>query len=239
MIVLPAIDLKDGKVVRLYKGDFGTVHQVAPDPESAARDFLAAGAGWVHMVDLDGARDGARKNAALVRAVARLGLKVELGGGIRSLADLEAVFDLGVSRAVIGSAAVSDPDFVRAAVERYGDRIAVGIDARDGRVRTAGWEQDSGLDDLDFAKSMDAMGVKTIIFTDIDTDGTLTGPAFGRLEELRGAVSCRLIASGGVSSNEDIRALRDMGLYGAICGKSLYQGTLSLKAALELCGKEA
>lgn len=232
MIVLPAIDLKDGQVVRLYKGDFGTVHQVAADPAAVARDFLAAGACWVHMVDLDGARNGVRKNGESVRAVAALGLKVELGGGIRSLADLEAVFDLGVSRAVIGSAAVSDPDFVRDAVERYGDRIAVGIDARDGRVRTAGWEQDSGLDYLDFAKSMDAMGVKTIIFTDIDTDGTLTGPAFGRLEELKGAVSCCLIASGGVSSNEDIRKLAALGLHGAIVGKAYYAGRVDLAQAM-------
>ena len=233
MIVLPAIDLKDGKVVRLYKGDFGTVHQVAPDPESAARDFLAAGAGWVHMVDLDGARDGARKNAALVRAVARLGLKVELGGGIRSMADLEAVFGLGVSRAVIGSAAVSDPEFVRTAAERYGDRIAVGIDARNGRVRTAGWEQDSGLDYLDFARSMDAMGIKTIIFTDIETDGTLSGPACDSLKALQKAVSCRIIASGGVSSNGDIRELAALGLYGAIVGKAYYAGRVDLAQAVK------
>ena len=233
MIVLPAIDLKDGQVVRLYKGDFGTVHQVAPGPEQVARAFLAAGATWVHMVDLDGARDGARKNAALVEAVARLGLKVELGGGIRSMADLAAVFALGVARAVIGSAAVSDPEFVRAAVERYGDRIAVGIDARGGRVRTAGWEEDSGLDYLDFAKSMDAIGVKTIIFTDIDTDGTLSGPALGALEGLKQAVSCRLIASGGVSSNEDIRKLAALGLYGAIVGKAYYAGRVDLAQAVQ------
>ena len=239
MIVLPAIDLKDGQVVRLYKGDFGTVHQVAADPAAVARDFLAAGARWVHVVDLDGARDGVRKNGELVRAVAALGLKVELGGGIRSLADLEAVFDLGVSRAVIGSAAVSDPDFVRAAVERYGDRIAVGIDARDGRVRTAGWEQDSGLDDLDFAKSMDAMGVKTIIFTDIDTDGTLAGPALGRLAALQKAVGCAITASGGVSSNGDLRQLRDMGLYAAIVGKAWYAGAVDLALAVEEGGDQA
>ena len=232
MILLPAIDMKDGRCVRLKKGDFATVHQVANSALETARVFARAGAEWVHMVDLDGARDGVRKNWEPVRAVAALGLKVELGGGIRSLADLEAVFDLGVSRAVIGSAAVSDPDFVRAAVERYGDRIAVGIDARDGRVRTAGWEHDSGLDYLDFAKSMDAMGVKTIIFTDIDTDGTLTGPAFGRLEELKGAVSCRLIASGGVSSNEDIRKLAALGLHGAIVGKAYYAGRVDLAQAM-------
>ena len=233
MIILPAIDIQNGECVRLYRGDFATAHKVAEDPLVTAGSFYRDGARWIHMVDLDGARTGRRENAALFLKVAdQSGLQVELGGGIRSLADLEAVFDLGVSRAVIGSAAVSDPDFVRTAVERYGDRIAVGIDARDGRVRTAGWEQDSGLDYLDFAKSMDAMGVKTIIFTDIDTDGTLTGPAFGRLEELRGAVSCRLIASGGVSSNEDIRKLAALGLYGAIVGKAYYAGRVDLAQAV-------
>ena len=160
MIILPAIDLKDGQVVRLVKGDFATTHQVAEDPVATARAFWAAGARQIHMVDLDGAKDAARKNAALVEAVARTGLKVELGGGIRTPADLEAVFGLGVYRAVIGSAAVSDPDFVARAVERYGpDRIAVGIDAKDGRVRTAGWVADSGLDYLDFSREMEGIGV--------------------------------------------------------------------------------
>ena len=140
MILLPAIDLKDGKVVRLYKGDFNTVHQVSEDPLTTAAAFAAAGAQYVHMVDLDGARSGKRKNGAIVQAVAeQSGLRVELGGGIRSLADLDEVFALGVYRAVIGSAAVSDPEFVRAAVERYGERIAVGIDALHGVVKTAGW----------------------------------------------------------------------------------------------------
>ena len=144
MIILPAIDLKDGKVVRLYKGDFATVHQVAGDQMAVARNFVQAGAEWVHVVDLDGAKEGVRRNAELVESVVREGLRVELGGGIRSMADLEAVFALGVSRAVIGSAAVSDPKFVKESVERYGEKIAVGIDAKDGRVRTAGWTEDSG-----------------------------------------------------------------------------------------------
>ena len=140
MIILPAIDMKDGKVVRLYKGDFATVHQVSEDPMATAGAFYQAGARWIHMVDLDGAKDGRRKNGAIVRSVAEnSGLRVELGGGIRSMADLEEVFALGVTRAVIGSAAVSDPAFLRAAVERYGERIAVGIDTKDGRVKTAGW----------------------------------------------------------------------------------------------------
>ena len=166
MYILPAIDLKDRKVVRLYKGDFNTVHQVAQDPLETARAFSEAGARWIHMVDLDGARGGTRINGGIVAEVtARSGLQVELGGGIRCMEDLEAVFQAGVGRAVIGSAAVSDPDFVRAAAERYGERVAVGIDTQDGRVRTAGWVEDSGLDYLEFAKFMMEVGVKNIIFS--------------------------------------------------------------------------
>ncbi len=239
MIILPAIDLKDGQVVRLYKGEFDTVHQVARDPLAAARDFFAAGARHIHMVDLDGARDGVRRNAAIVRAVAeQSGLAVELGGGIRTMADLEEVFAMGVSRAVIGSAAVSDPDFVCAAVDRYGERIAVGIDAKDGRVRTAGWLEDSGRDCLEFACSMEKIGVKYIIFTDIDTDGTLSGPSFARLEALQRRVSCRITASGGVSSNADIQKLAAMGLYGAIVGKAYYAGAVDLARAVKEAGSQ-
>ena len=234
MIILPAIDLKDGAVVRLYKGSFDTVHQVASDPVTVARAFQEAGAQWMHMVDLDGARDGVRRNADLVRAVSDLGLQVELGGGIRSMADLEAVFALGVTRAVIGSAAVSNPDLVAQAIAAYGaDRIAVGIDARDGKVKTSGWEVDSGLDFLEFAQSMENLGVKKIIFTDIETDGMLSGPSFGRLRELQQAVSCDLIASGGVSCNRDIVELEKMGLYGAIIGKAYYAGAIDLAQAVK------
>ena len=240
MIILPAIDLKDGKVVRLYKGEFDTVHQVAEDPLSTAKAFYDAGARYIHMVDLDGAKDGVRKNADIVRMVAQnSGLKVELGGGIRSMKDLEEVFALGVTRAVIGSAAVSHPEFVKEAVERYGERIAVGIDTKDGKVKTAGWLEDSGLDYLEFAKSMESIDVKTIIFTDIDTDGTLQGPAFGRLKALRQAVSCQIVASGGVSSNQDIRDLAGMEMYGAIIGKAYYAGTLELAQAVADGGEQS
>ena len=239
MILFPAIDLKDGKAVRLYKGDFATAHQVAEDPLATARAFYEAGARHIHMVDLDGARSGARQNGAIVQAVAeQSGLKVELGGGIRSMADLEEVFALGVWRAVIGSAAVSDPDFVRDAVARYGEHIAVGIDAMDGIVKTAGWEQSSGLNYLDFAASMEKLGVKTIVFTDIATDGMLSGPSFARLSDLQKAVSCQIVASGGVSSNGDLFKLDAMGLYGAIIGKAYYAGTVDLPAAVRDAGQQ-
>ncbi len=236
MHILPAIDLKDGQVVRLYKGDFGTVHQVAQDPLETAQAFVQAGARWIHMVDLDGARDGVRKNSEIVRRVAEAsGLQVELGGGIRTMEDLEAVFALGVRRAVIGSAAVSRPELVREAVRRFGEQIAVGIDTQNGRVKTAGWVEDSGLDFLAFAKQMEAMGVKTIIFTDIDTDGALSGPSFGRLEALQKEVSCQIVASGGVSCNEDLVRLHEMGLYGAIVGKAYYTGQVNLAEAVKQC----
>jgi phosphoribosylformimino-5-aminoimidazole carboxamide ribotide isomerase len=239
MIILPAIDLKDGKVVRLYQGDFGTVHQVADDPLTTARAFYDAGARYIHMVDLDGAKDGIRQNSAIVAAVAKTGLRVELGGGIRSMSDLRAVFGMGVLRAVIGSSAVTNPEFVRQAVTEYGpERIAVGVDTRDGKVKTAGWVEDSGLDYLEFASRMAAIGVKKIIFTDIATDGTLKGPAYDRLAALQTHVKCDVIASGGVSCNEDIVRLRDMGMYGTIVGKAYYAGTVDLARAVKEAGDQ-
>lgn len=239
MLIFPAIDLKDGKVVRLHRGRFDTVHQVAEDPVETARTFRAAGARYLHMVDLDGAREGVRKNSAIVQAVAEAGLRIELGGGVRSMEDLEAVFALGVWRAVIGSAAVSDPGFVREAVGKYGpERIAVGIDAKDGLVRTSGWEENAGLDYIDFARQMESIGVSYIIFTDIETDGMLSGPSFGRLEALQKAVSCSITASGGVSSNEDLRQLRDRGLYAAIVGKAWYAGAVDLAQAVREGGPQ-
>ena len=239
MIILPAIDLKDGKAVRLYRGDFDTAHQVADDPVETARAFARAGARYVHMVDLDGARDGVRKNSAVVRAVADTGLRVELGGGLRAMDDLEAVFDMGIWRAVIGSAAVSHPELVERAVARFGqEHIAVGVDARDGRVRTAGWLEDSGLDYLDFVRQMTALGVQKIIFTDIATDGMLSGPSYGSLERLLQAVDCHLIASGGVSCNEDLVRLREMGAYGAIVGKAYYAGAVDLARAVKEAGEQ-
>lgn len=236
MILLPAIDLKDGKCVRLQKGEFDTVHQVADNALDTAAAFAAAGAEWIHMVDLDGARNGLRRNAAIVAQVAQnAGLKVELGGGIRSMADLEEIFSLGVERAVIGSAAVSDPDFAAQAAEKYGEHIAVGIDCLDGRVRTAGWEKDSGLDGIAFAKSMAAIGVKVIVYTDIAADGMLSGPSFAQLEHLAESVPCRIVASGGVTTLADVKRLRDMGLYGAIIGKAYYAGTIDLSQAMKEC----
>lgn len=239
MILLPAIDMKDGQCVRLKKGDFATVHQVASSAVDTALDFQRAGARWVHMVDLDGARDGIRQNAEIVKAVTgTVNTKVELGGGLRSMEDLEAVFALGVSRSVIGSAAVSDPDFLRSAVARYGERIAVGVDTLDGIVKTSGWERSSGLNYLDFAVRLEEIGVKTIIFTDIATDGMLSGPSYERLAALQRQYSGQIVASGGVTTVDDVKRLRDMGLYGAIIGKAYYAGTLDLAEAVREAGDQ-
>lgn len=238
MIVLPAIDIKDGKCVRLKKGDFATVHQVAEDPLAAARSFEAAGARWLHMVDLDGAKDGASKNSALFAQVAAFtGLKVELGGGIRTMQAIEACLSAGISRVILGSAAVKNPDLVRQAVQAYGEAIAVGIDAKNGVVATEGWVASGEIHYLELARRMEDAGVGTIIYTDIGRDGMLQGINRQQLAELAQTVRCRITASGGVRDLEDIRACKEMGLYGVICGKSLYSGTLSLAEAIREAGE--
>ena len=233
MLIFPAIDIQEGRCVRLVKGDFATAHQVADDPLETARSFRAAGAEWIHMVDLDGAREGRRVNTAVFETVAvSSGLKVEVGGGIRNMETLEAYFAHGVSRCILGSAALKDPALVREAVAAYGARIAVGIDARDGMVATEGWLDVSNVSYLELARRMEQMGVRTLIFTDIARDGTLGGPNLEQLTALSEAVSCDVVASGGIKSMDDIRALRERRLYGAICGKSLYSGTLPLDRAV-------
>ena len=239
MILLPAIDMKDGRCVRLKKGDFATVHQVANSALETARDFARAGAEWVHMVDLDGARDGVRRNFPHIYEVIQAsGLRVELGGGIKTELDVVTVGESGAARLVIGSAAVSNPALVDYAVGLYGDKVAVGIDCLGGRVRTAGWEADSGLDGLTFARQMEEKGVKTLVFTDIATDGMLSGPSFDQLAALQRTVSCNIVASGGVTTLDDVKRLRDMGLYGAIIGKAYYAGTLDLAQAMEAAGPQ-
>ena len=235
MKILPAIDLKDGQCVRLKRGDYGTAHKVAEDAVQTAKGFLAAGAELVHMVDLDGAKDGSHANYDVVkRVIAETGAKVELGGGIRAMADVDAVLALGVSRVIIGSAAVKNPQFVKEAAAKYGEKIAVGIDALSGTVRTEGWLKDSGEDFLGFSKRMESYGVGTIIFTDIDKDGMLEGPNFEQLSMLRNAVSCAIVASGGVTTLEDIAKLRDAGIDAAIAGKAVYTGALDLAAAIRI-----
>jgi phosphoribosylformimino-5-aminoimidazole carboxamide ribotide isomerase len=236
MYVIPAIDLKNGMCVRLRKGDFETVHKVAEDPVQTAKTFEADGAEILHVVDLDGALDGQGKNRDIVSLIAReTKLKIELGGGLRDMESLQIADSIGVARMVIGSAATTNPEFVAQAVSKYGDRIIIGIDAKDGIVRTSGWTESSGMDYLDFAVRMSQAGVKYIIFTDIDRDGMLSGPSVKMLDTLNRAVDCDIIASGGVSTIDDLIILKELGMYGAIVGKAIYTGNVHLAEAIERC----
>lgn len=236
MIVFPAIDIIGGKPVRLYKGDFSTAHQVAEDALQTAREFVNAGAEWVHMVDLDGSLKKERVNSEIFVAVAKeTGLKVELGGGIRTMRDIDFYANNGISRVILGSAALKNPKLVKIAVKEFGDFIAVGIDAKNGYAVTEGWTENSNTHYIELAKRMEDMGVSTLIYTDIAKDGMLSGPNLEQLRRLNEAVSCKVTASGGVTDINDIIALYNNNLYGAICGKSIYKGTLNLKEAIEIC----
>ena len=236
MIIFPAIDIIDGKPVRLYKGDFETARQVADDALETAEGFVKSGCEWIHMVDLDGSLKKEPVNAkTFIRVANETTLKVELGGGIRTMKDIDFYINNNISRIILGSVALKNPDLVKQAVKEFGNAIAVGIDAKNGYVATEGWTQGSDVYFTDLAKRMEDIGVKTIIFTDISKDGTLSGPNLEQLEEINEAVSCDITASGGVTGLSDILALRDKKLYGAICGKSIYEGTLDLRAALEVC----
>ena len=236
MILLPAIDLHQGQCVRLLRGDYDTAQVVAADPVETARAFEEQGAGWLHVVDLDGAKEGAPKNAELIaQVVERTGLQVEVGGGIRNMATVDRYLELGAARVILGSAALRDPQFVAEAVKRYGKRVAVGIDALGGKVAAEGWLEQSQVDYLELARRMEDLGVQYLICTDISQDGTLAGPNLTMLDQLNQAVSCHVVASGGVSSLLDIVNLYDLGLYGAIAGKALYTGALDLRAAIAAC----
>jgi len=236
MHVIPAIDLKDGSCVRLRKGDFGTVHKVADDALGTALRFESDGAEYLHVVDLDGALRGSGKNGEIIREISgRCGLKIELGGGLRTMEALKAADSMGVSRMVIGSAAVEDPAFLSEALKEYGERIAVGIDAEKGIVRTSGWIKSSRLDYYEFAKQVAKVGVKYIIFTDIDRDGMLSGPSLDSLERLCGLKGVNIIASGGISGIGDLLRIKEIGAYGAIVGKALYAGLINLKEAIAAC----
>ena len=239
MIILPAIDIKDKTCVRLVKGDFATVHKVAEDPLITAEYFKKAGSVWLHMVDLDGAVLGERANAEVFTEVAKnSGLKVELGGGIRDLKTIEYYLNKGISRVILGSAAVLNPKMTAEAIKEFGEHIAVGIDAKNRMVATRGWLDTSEVDFVEMGKRMEDIGVKYIVFTDISRDGTLKGPSIEQLLELKSAVSCNIIASGGIANIDDIKTLEKAGIYGAICGKSLYAGTLDLSEAIAVGGDQ-
>lgn len=240
MIVLPAIDIKDGSCVRLFRGDFATAHKVAESWLETALGFQAAGAEWIHMVDLDGAKEGRPVNTRIYTGVAeKTGLKVELGGGIRSAETAGEYLKMGISRVILGSAALKNPRLVADCVEKFGsERIAVGIDALDGMVAAEGWLETSDVHYIDLANKMIGLGVNYFIFTDISKDGTLSGVNREQLQALYDGTDgkCNIIASGGVHDLGDIRACKEMGLYGVICGKSIYTGSLDLAEAVRYAG---
>ncbi len=235
MIILPAIDLYEKKVVRLYKGDYANMTVYSDDPLSVAKDFEASGAEWIHTVDLEGARDGTTPNLDVVAAIAKeTSLKVEIGGGIRNLETVERYLAAGVSRVIIGTAAVTDEEFLIRATKLYGEKIAVGADVRDGRVAIKGWLCDSGIELSDFLMRMQSHGISTVICTDISKDGAMKGTNLGLYARLAREFDMNVVASGGVSTIEDVKALREMKLYGAIIGKAYYTGAIDLREAIEV-----
>ncbi len=236
MIIFPAIDIMDGKPVRLLRGDFATAEQVAEDVLSTAKQFARVGCTWVHMVDLDGSLQKKPVNAEpILQVVEQTPLKVEVGGGIRTMEDIAFYLDRGVDRVILGSVALKNPKLVQQAVDTYGGKIAVGVDAKHGMVATEGWTEDSQMDFVDLAKAMEKMGVATIIYTDIGRDGTLSGPDVQGLDRLNKAVGCNVIASGGVTTITDILVMKDKKMYGTICGKCIYKKTLDLREAVGIC----
>lgn len=233
MKLFPAIDLYEGKAVRLYKGRYDDMTVYSDDPGSIGEDFARAGASHIHIVDLEGAREGTTPNFETVCDIkARSGCFCEIGGGIRSKDVVKKYMDAGIDRVILGTAAVTDREFLIWALQQYGDRIAVGVDIRDGCVSIKGWTQDSGLDAFDFCADMQELGVKTLIVTDISKDGAMKGTNRMLYKELTARFDLQITASGGVSSMEDVKALAGMDLYGAIIGKAYYIGAIDLKEAV-------
>ncbi len=235
MILYPAIDLKDGQCVRLYKGDMARATVFGDDPAAQARAFERAGCAWLHLVDLNGAFAGAPVNAAAVEAILReTSVPAQLGGGIRDMATIERWLDKGLARVILGTVAVEDPDLVREAARAFPGQVAVGIDARGGRVATKGWAEETDVMVTDLARSFEDAGVAAIIYTDINRDGAMQGPNIAATAALANAVRIPVIASGGVSSLDDLRALKNCGapLDGAISGRALYDGAIDLAEAL-------
>lgn len=239
MIILPAIDILGGMPVRLYKGDYGQKEVVGQDVLAIAKSFEQAGCSYIHMVDLDGAKSGNLENAKIICDVAKqVKVPVEVGGGIRSLETIDYYLNAGVARVILGTKALEDRSFLEEVVNRYGNRIVVGIDCKDGKVCGSGWLETSNVDYLEFAKDMETLGVKTIVFTDISKDGTLEGPNLDMLKQLKETVSIDIIASGGIKDLSHIQQLKELGVYGAITGKAIYAKTLDLDKALQVCKEE-
>lgn len=234
MIIYPAIDMKEGSCVRLVQGDYGRMTIYESDPVKVAKRWESKGARWLHLVDLDGARGGIRVNETVVgRILGSVAIPVQLGGGIRDSETVERYLGDGISRVIIGTAAIKKRDWLREMIRAHGDKIVVSIDAVKGSIATDGWERVSAVKALDLITELEQYGLRRIVYTDIERDGMLGGPNFEIYEELARQSSIEIIASGGITSPEDVKRLREMDLYGAIIGKALYNGDLDLEEALK------
>ena len=234
MIIIPAIDIKDGQCVRLYQGDYDQVTTYDVDPVNIAQRWQRFGASWMHIVDLDGAAKGYPVNVELIKSIrASTSLRVELGGGMRAMADIGYMLDLGIDRVVLGTVVLTDRTLLMEALARWGERIVVGLDARSGSIAISGWRETSQVQATALASELCALGVQRFIYTDIARDGALKGPNIEELQEIQRMVSCSLIASGGVSSIDDLLSLARLGIEGAIVGKALYTGDIDLAAAIQ------
>ena len=235
MEIFPAIDIIGGEAVRLVKGNYDQKTVYNKRPEETAKAFADAGANYIHVVDLDGAKSGDTPNIETIKNIVNVsGLKVEVGGGIRSEEVIKKYLDAGVFRVILGTVAVENPAFVKEMVDKYGEKIAVGVDIKDGNVAIKGWTEVSSETCLDFCKKMESMKVKTIICTDISKDGLLSGTNMELYQKLSRELSLQIVASGGVTTLDDVKQLKEMNLYGTIMGKALYTGNIDLKEALKL-----
>lgn len=235
MIIFPAIDILEGKCVRLIQGDYNQERVYGDSPVAMAKEWEAKGAEFIHIVDLNGAKTGESVNKAIIEEIAQtVKVPIQVGGGIRSIEVIKNYIEAGVARVIIGTAAIQDPDFLKEAVTTYGDKIAVSLDARNGYVATDGWTDTSDVKALDLVKDLEALGVKTIVYTDIAKDGMLQGPNLAEQEAIHKATSIDVIASGGVTTKEDVKNLQKLDLYGAIVGKALYDGKITLEELLEV-----
>ncbi|MBO5496206.1 MAG: 1-(5-phosphoribosyl)-5-[(5-phosphoribosylamino)methylideneamino]imidazole-4-carboxamide isomerase [Oscillospiraceae bacterium] len=235
MLIFPAIDLYEGKAVRLYKGDYEQMTVYSENPIELVEDFVEQGAKYLHLIDLEGAKTGQTPNLELIRDIRALSpLFTQVGGGIRSMDVVDAYLGAGVDRVILGTAAVTDPVFLEEAIKEFGDKIAVGADIKNGYIAISGWTESSGIDAFSFCRRMQDLGVKTLICTDISRDGAMQGTNRNLYRTLSRRHNMNIIASGGVSSIEDIRALREMELYGAVIGKAYYTGAIKIAEALEV-----
>lgn len=234
MVLFPAIDILNGKAVRLFKGDYNALTVYSDTPWEFAKDFLDKGCSAIHIVDLDGARSGETVNIETVKKIAEIkGLYSEIGGGIRNIGTVEKYLEAGVDRVILGTAALKDPVFLKDAVSKYSSKIAVGVDLRDGKVAVKGWLETTEKDGIEFLRELEDLGIESVIVTDISRDGAMKGSNIDLYKKIKEEVSLKVTASGGVSTLSDIKALRSLDLYGAIIGKAYYTGAIRLEEALE------